>query len=241
MLETSECIEITNNGRTYTDCMEFSLLRFLQLCTYDLNQMITNNFSFYPNSIIYNNLLNNFINKYPIIYQDTAFYELSENGKLQRQSWANFVSDKNFLDYYRYDSAKLFTSVRNIIKFFNGFFRLALNINNHQESLDKISKIFSNDKKKISLKIKYIDKQKMYLRMKEIMRYISRPETEYILHIKNKELYEIITSKTFIDIKIDGFRYEWVLSEMYFSDPNLFENKFITGHSVIYNLDLNDI
>ena len=77
MLETSECIEITNNGRIYTDCMEFSLLRFLQLCTYDLDQIFTKKFSFYPDSIIHNELLSIFANKYPIIYQDTAFYELS--------------------------------------------------------------------------------------------------------------------------------------------------------------------
>ena len=235
MLETSECIEISNNKRIYTDCMEFSLLRFLQLCTYDSEQIITEKFSFYPDTIIYNDLLNNYVAKYPIIYPDAAFYDLSENGKKQRETWANFVSDKDFLDYYRNDSAKLFTSVQNIIKFFNGFFQIELDINNHQESLDKISKIFSNKKKYISLKIKYIDKHKMYMSIKEVMKYISRPETEYTKHIDNTELHEIINSKTFIDIKIDGFNYEWVLSEMYFSDIDLFSNKFITGHSVIYN------
>ena len=235
MLETSECIEISNNGRIYTDCMEFSLLRFLQLCTYDLEQINLDKFSFYPDSIIYNDLLSSYIKKYPIIYRDSCFYESSENGKKQRELWANFVSDKHFLDYYRNDSAELFTSVQNIIKFFNGFFQIDLDIINHQESLDKISKIFSNNKKNISLKINYIDKHKMYMSMKNVMRYISRPETEYIKQINSSELYEVITSKTFIDIKIDGYDYEWVLYEMYFSDPELFPNKFITGHSVINN------
>lgn len=238
MLETSECIEISNNGRTYTDCMEFSLLRFLQLCTYDTNQIISNKHSFYPTEIIQNEMISSFIREYPLIYPDSNFYDVSENGKKQREVWAKFVSDRDFLDYYRNDSAELFTSVENVIKFFNGFFQMNLDINKdkHQENLNKISKRFSNLNKNILLKIKSIDKQKNYLNMKQIIKYISRPESEYIKQIENSELYEIINSKTFINIEIDGHKYEWTLFEMYFSDYNLFENKFITGHSVIYNV-----
>ena len=235
MLETSECIEISNNGRNYTDCMEFSLLRFLQLCSYDLNQIIKNKISFYPNEIIKNNLIGIYTNEYPIIYPDSNFYNLSENGKKQRESWSKFVSDRDFLDYYRNDFAELFTSIENIIKFFNGFFEMNLDINNHQESFNIISKKFSNDKKDISLKIRYIDKHKLYLTIGEVIRYISRPETEYIKKINSSELYEIINSKTLIDVKIDGFDYEWILYEMYFTNKDLFSNKFITGHSVIHN------
>jgi hypothetical protein len=236
MLETSECIQISNSGRNYTDCMEFSLLRFLQLCTFDLKKITKDKFSFYPDKIIRNNLLNDFINNYPLIYPDSNFYEFSENGKKQRESWAKFVSDRDFLDYYRNDFAELFTSVKNIIKFFNGFFSMDLDLENHSESLNIIGKKFSNDKKDISLRIKYVDKKKMYLTIKKIMEYISRPETDYIKLIDSPELFEVITSTTYIDITIDGYQYQWILSEMYFSDQNLFENKFITGHSVIYNL-----
>jgi hypothetical protein len=235
MLETSECIEISNDGRNYTDCMEFSLLRFLQLCSYDLDQIIKNKFSFYPNEIVKNNLISIYTNEYPIIYPDSIFYNLSENGQKQRESWSKFVSDRDFLDYYRNDFAELFTSVENIIKFFNGFFEMNLDINNHDESLNLICKKFSNYKKNISLKIRYIDKHLMYLTIIEVMKYISRPETEYIEKINSYKLNEIIYSKTYIDINIDGYDYEWVLTEMYFYDKELFKNKLITGHSVIHN------
>jgi hypothetical protein len=39
MLETTECIPIRNNGRDYTDCMEFSLLRFLHMIFYSEYQI----------------------------------------------------------------------------------------------------------------------------------------------------------------------------------------------------------
>ena len=237
MLETSESIEIKNKDRIYTDCMEYSLLRFLQLCTYDSEQILKDKFSFYPDEIIYNDLINKYINNYPIIYPDADFYDLSENGKEQRNSWSEFISDRDFLDYYRNDYAELFTSVENIIKFFNGFFQMNLDTNedNHQKSLNLISEKFSNNKKKISIKITKIEKHKMYMEIRQIIKYLSRPDTEYKNKIDSDELYEVITSITHIDIKIDGFDYQWILEQIYLSEPTSFSNKFITGHSVIYS------
>jgi hypothetical protein len=41
-LETTECISINNNGKIYTDCMEFSLLRFLQIMMCDSGKVEKN-------------------------------------------------------------------------------------------------------------------------------------------------------------------------------------------------------
>ncbi len=237
MLITTECIPISNKGRNYTDCMEFSLLRFLQLCTYDNEELTKEKYSEYPTDINSNELLSNFINKYPKIYQTGKYYLDTKVGTEQRADWAQLVSDRDFLDYYRNDNAELFTSVTNIIKFFNGFFQMNLSTDEflHQDSLNLIAEKFSNDKKNISINISVIEPKIMYDKMSGILRYISRPETEYKQFINSEENFEFVMSKTYLDIVIDGFKYEWMLYEVYFTDPTLFKNKFITGHSVIYN------
>jgi len=65
VLETTECIPINNGSITYTDCMEFSLLRFLQLLLYDPRQIGKDGFSFYPNM---EGLIKTHIKKYGKIY-----------------------------------------------------------------------------------------------------------------------------------------------------------------------------
>ena len=236
MLETTECIMISNKNRFYTDCMEFSLLRFIQMLTYDSKQILTNKFSYYPEYIECNQDFIDFTNKYPIIYPDAEFYLKSVEGKEQRAKWSEFVSDRDFLDYYRNDGAELFTSVTNIIKFVNGFFSMELDILNQQDSLNLLAQKFSNKDKNISIKIREINITNKSETMENILKYISRSDTEYIKHVEYNELYSIILSITYLDITIDGFDYEWMLYEVYFDNPDLFENKFITGHSVIYNI-----
>jgi len=237
MLETDECIQISNKGRNYTDCMEFSLLRFLQLCAYNCDQIQTNKFSGY-NEYIKNESkseLTNFIKTNPIIYPEAEFYRLTDEGKKQRADWAEFVSDRDFLDYYRNDKAELFTSVTNIIKFFNGFFNMDFDILTPQESLNLLGTKFSNKNKNISIRVEEINSNTNFKTMDDILRSVSRPEVEYTKYIGNNKLYPIIISTTYLDLIIDGFAYEWALTELYFKDSELFENKFITGHSVIYN------
>ncbi len=132
-LRTTECIGIINNNREYTDCMEFSLLRCLQLFTYNPVKRQTDNddgiigesyISAYIDPIYENPLLHDFIEEYPIIYTNSQHYRHNcRLGVQQRTAWSKVVSDRtNLLDYYRNDHAELFTSIENIIKFFHLFF-----------------------------------------------------------------------------------------------------------------------
>jgi hypothetical protein len=137
MLETTECIEINNLGRIYTDCMEFSLLRFLQLIIYNSQELYDTGKSQYIHENFKLNLLdidnisniselNKFINIYPYIYSNAEYYLSNNIGISQRTEWSTLLSDKLFFDYYRNDGAELFTSIENIINFFNGFFSMKL-------------------------------------------------------------------------------------------------------------------
>eukprot|EP01038_Epipyxis_sp_PR26KG_P014126 gene14126-18954_t len=240
-LKTSECRFISNKSREYTDCMEFSLLRFLQLLGYDEGQMINDRQSSYSENIksicsnIDNDLLE-FINKYPFIYSETQPY-ISKDGIQQRSDWAEFVSDRKFLDYYRNDNAELFTSIENIFQFFNGFFQLDLLLeNNPQENFDKIASTFSNNNKNIIININKIESYSMNKCMLDILDMISRPDDEYIKFVDDDTLYEIKVSTSYIDMNIDKYDYKWILYEVYFNNNDNISNKFITGHSVIYNI-----
>lgn len=233
VLETTECIIIDNNGKIYTDCMEFSLLRFIHMLHYEPSDLSFFGYSNYKNIESCKDYLLDFIKKYPLIYPKANYY-LKEDGTIERNEWATFVSDKDFLDYYRNDKAELFTSVENIIKFFNGFYNMDLDIDNQQLSLNSIAEYFTTENKKISLKINNNSKNQILLYMSDFMCYISRPETEYCLD--DPTIYKVIDSKTSIYIKINDDEYLWMLSEMYISDSDTHKNKYITGHSVIHTL-----
>lgn len=237
MLKIPECIQIINNGRKYKDCMEFSLLRFLQLCTCDPKQITYYNFSSYPIEISSNPMLNDFIVRFPTIFPNSEFYSDTKSGFRKRYKWVELLSNKPFFDYYQNDKSELFTSVENIIHFFNGFFHMNLDIKNHQQSLNLIGEQFSNQNKIIILKINGIEKSILNLNMNEIIKLISRPQidSDYIKELNSKKIYQIISKTTFIDMYIDGYDYQWVLTQVYFSNPNLFNNSFITGHSIILN------
>ena len=266
MLTTTECIGIINGTKEYTDCMEFSLLRFLQLCLYDSKQVAQTgvsdwgDFFFKHRRFNINPHINSHINiessmfeeleqftvQYPQIYSSGTYYNINKEGKEQRSNWAKFVSDRDFLDYYRNDRAELFTSPENIFKFFNGFFNMELQIDldtqtnkQVQENFDAISKKFSNKNKHIAIKVKDVVCTKKYMIIEEILRYISRPvESEYLELQESGEEFDVIFKTTTLDMQIDNFNYNWMLYEVYFENHNpklIGANKFITGHSVIYN------
>ena len=241
MLETTECIEINNNGRTYTDCMEFSLLRFLQLLMYDKELLASYLQSSYFLKELHKSThieLLQFIDMYPNIYPHALYYLSNIEGIKQREDWTKLLSDKDFFDYYRNDGAELFTSVENILNFFNGFFGMSLNITPeyHQQSLDIIGEKFSSLTKSIRIK-----KSEPIIEVKQMnvecaMRYLSRPDFEYIKYIDDKTKHNVCFKITKLFIWIDNYSYCWNLTEVYFENSELFENKFLTGHSVIFNL-----
>ncbi len=72
-LETTECISINNKNRIYTDCMEFSLLRFIQLLGYCPKEIGKNNYSNY-NKKVNSGLVTEHINMYPKIYPNASYY-----------------------------------------------------------------------------------------------------------------------------------------------------------------------
>lgn len=231
-LETTECISINNNGKVYTDCMEFSLLRFIQLMHYNPKELVSTGYSNYENTIDCEDSLLNFMKKYPLIYSKADYY-LTDNslGVLQRGEWATLVSDNDFLDYYRNDKAELFTSVQNIIKFFNEFYNMNLDIGNHQESLNSIAKYFTTDNKKITIQLANVDITNLKMKMSNIWNYISRPEPNY--KYNDETIYDVNLSKSTINITINN-KYKWSLMEMYITNSNVYINNYITGHSVIY-------
>lgn len=232
MLETTECVQINNNGKIYTDCMEFSLLRFLHLILYIPEELKTIKKSKFNTNYDITKDLKDFINFHPFIFPDADYY--LSGGIIERDEWAKFLSDRDFFDYYRNDQCELFTNISNIMKFFIKFFNMELNINNYELAFNKIAKTFSTPDKKISIDINFSKTNEIKMNMDNILKYLSRPEDKYIIENYNK-LYKIKQIYSRINIFINEDKYEWNLNELYFADDKLFENKFITGHSVIYN------
>ena len=230
MLETTECIPINNNGKTYTDCMEFSLLRFVHMLMFNPDEILTYNYSSYLKNIEINQLFTDFIKKYPLIYPDAEYYLNNPFGIKERNEWASLVSNIDVFDYYRNDMAELFTSITNLIKFINKFFNKNYNINDYEESLKKISDDFSTANKKISLSIKNITTKENKMFMRDIIKYISRPEDKYQNYINNSFIIE--TTINYLELKINDYEYEWMLYELLLNNNNNL-NKYVTGHSVI--------
>lgn len=253
MLETTECVQINNNERIYTDCMEFSLLRFLQLIMYDsiqIKDIGKSKYNFKPhnmneldNLLITNFIeLKSFIDTYPDIYQKAQYYLSDIIGLEQREEWSKLVSDREFFDYYRNDGAELFTSISNIINFFNGFF--SLNLKNEESlyefNLNIIAFKFSTPNKKISIVKSEPNISIRMMNLKNILLYLSRPDSNYIIYLDKNTEYKVVFKTTYLDLVIDKHNYKWKLFEVYLDDTNQVDfnliNKFITGHSVIYNM-----
>jgi hypothetical protein len=240
MLETTECIPINNRGRKYTDCMEFSLLRFLHLLFFDEKEIKANKHGtwYYNNINIHNDILE-FINCYPFIYKMGNYYDRTEEGKKEREEWSKLVSDRDFFEYYRNDSAELFTNVKNILLMFKNFFKLDLKIkeSEYKNDLNKIAETFSRKDKIIKLEIKSQDYNVIDTTMDIISKYLSKTDKEYTSRINSDEIYKMIIKKTIIDISINNNKYEWHLMEYVLdSIHEEINNKFITGHSVIYKI-----
>lgn len=227
MLETSECIFINSNGRKFTDCMEFSLLRFAQMLLFDkIDDKYSNYKKDFKNQYFTSHIQNN-----KKIYHEIDYY-LNSN---ERNEWALCVSDKDFFDYYRNDKAELFTSVKNILIFLEKYFEIKVNFENPQETFNNISKYFSNENKNISISINDIKEINTIEKMKYIINYVSRPDCDYDDYYD--ETFDVINKETLIDIYINDYQYQWYLYEKYIdtNDENKIypKNKFITGHSVI--------
>lgn len=231
-LETTECISIVNKGRAYTDCMEFSLLRFLQLLAHCPEQIKKSCCSDYLGPVN-SGPVGEFIKAHGQIFQSGDYYlDGKSPGVTERADWAEFVSGHDFLHYYRNDSAELFTSVSNIIRFFNGFYNLNLSLaeSDYGSSLDAIGEYFTTDQVRVSMDITGQVVNVHKLSMREICRMISRPDDEYT---PNNSIYTVCICNTTIELEINESNYIWTLYEVYFKDPVPFTNKYITGHSVI--------
>ncbi len=236
MLETTEYIPIKNNGRDYTDCMEFSLLRFLHMIFYSKEQINQNNYSGWvinpENELIkINPDLGEWIGRFPKIYPKASYY-LNPDGRKEREKWAKFVSDRAYFDYYRCDSAELFTNIRNIIILCKELLGMDLNIDDSDfDNLNKLSNILSEyTGKTIKMIIGFEEDALMKEKISNIKRLFSKPQPD----IDNLDdiYYEIINKSTILFLTIDEKKYNWNLTEVYFKD-NIVSNKFITGHSVI--------
>lgn len=260
LLETTECISIINNGRKYTDCMEFSLLRFLHILCYNMNELTDADSCQFglENPISQSSIdeeLKGFITKHPKICPQAEYYLDNEEGIQERENWAIFVSDRPFFEYYRNDSAELFTNLHNIFQFYKHFFQLPLetllsrDLNDRanreiiHKNLKLMSSAFSTNGKKIDIKIASYYEHVYTSPLKKVAAYVSRPDEEY----KNSPYYSSPESliykhcNTVINISINAeLCYEWNLTEVYFSQPNIFVNPLITGHSVIYMKEKED-
>jgi predicted amino acid-binding ACT domain protein len=180
-----------------------------------------------------------FIDNNPFIYNEGYNYDEDEEGKKEREEWSILVSDRDFFEYYRNDSAELFTNVKNILLMFKNFFNMDMEIreSEYNNDLQKISETFSNNEKKISLNIKSRDYNVTDTTMKVINKYLSKEDEQYKSKINSDDIYKMIIKKTIIDISINNSKYEWHLMEYVLdSSHEDIKNKFITGHSVIYKI-----
>lgn len=231
-LETTECISIKNKGRAYTDCMEFSLLRFLHLLGH-CPRIIEETGSCEYSKKVNTGPIGEFISSHGLIWPSGEYYLDSKSpGVTERANWAEFVSDRDFLHYYRNDGAELFTSVENIIRFFNGFYSMDLDIDKsaHMSSLKTICEKFSNDQVSVQIQNIQVNKSQRQLSMKEICRMISRPDDQYS---PDNSIHKVQISNTLIKFTVGNTEYIWRLYEVFLINPGKFSNKYITGHSVI--------
>jgi hypothetical protein len=188
--------------------------------------------------------LKNYINKYPNIYKNTKHY-ISDEGIDERGEWCELLSDHdNLFEYYRTDKAELFTNIKNILIFYKYFFGLNLNIeleNDDQTNLNIIANYFSQIlNKSIELEIIAIDKKNQQMTIDDMFMYLSKDDADFNnqknldKQNRKKNKYNVVNSTTQIVIVVNDDEYIWTLYEMYINDEKVnFNNKFITGHSVI--------
>ncbi len=238
MLETTECISISNNERSYTDCMEFSLLRFVHMIYYinpesDTSTSTSTNTSTYNQNITLNINpdLSEFIQRFPIIHSKGNYY-LNGDGVIERNAWAQFVSDRPYFDYYRTDGAELFTSIRNVIIFCKEMLGMDLDLTDDEsDNLASISRNLVNSGANINMSINDETTTTTSMHINKIKMFLSKTQTDITTLKPN--FYDVVITQSVLNLTVNNNQYKWNLYEVYFKDSKLVENKFITGHSVI--------
>ncbi len=237
MLETTECIPIKTNDREFTDCMEFSLLRFLHFIFYSTSEIEHHGFSKY--AILPDNPLiqihpdlSAWIEKHPLIYKSSSYYHQKE-GIQERNDWAHFISDRPYFDYYRTDSSELFTNLHNIIIFCKELLGMNLKLQDDaNENIQLIAKYIQDyTKKNIQLYIDYEENRTTNMSIEKIKSLISKPQAD--IQLLNQPTYSVISKNISLYFSINSHIYDWNLHEVYFTNQNIVSNHFITGHSVI--------
>ena len=243
-LETTECIEVDNFGKHYTDCMEFSLLRFIQMIfssEKEINEELSSKYHIDLNHdlIEVHPDLQSYIERFPKIYKDGKYY-LEGEGAKEREEWAKFVSNRTYFQYYRPDAAELFTNLYNIIMICKELLGMKLDLKDSEpDNIRIISKIIS-EYKGCKFKINIEDEviTTTYLPPKKILLFVSKTQPDF--ETLDKPKYSVITKQTVLHIMIENtiqkesyYEYNWNLYEVYFKDEGIVSNKFITGHSVI--------
>jgi hypothetical protein len=234
-LDTTECIPITNKNKTYTDCMEFSLLRFLHFIFSDPEEINKNNKTKWNiGEMKISDDFVNYINNHQYIYPRGSYYTKDTEGQLEREKWTKFTSERKNIEYYRDDNAELFTCLKNIFSFMENIFNIKLN-KNDSENINTLNNFFQKNMKKIEISLWDDSEKKELLGKNEILMMLSKEKTEYENKLDQKEKYEVIFKKTMIDIKVNEFYYEWHLDEVFLSSKySEITNKYVSGHSVIY-------
>lgn len=105
----------------YTDCHEASLMRFVQMCFFDIND---------PKKIdlkllrehVKDSQLPEFFAKYPEILDEDDFHETTR-GKQMRIDWTLFISDRTLFEYKIYGRYELAGTMYNLLAFFITFFK----------------------------------------------------------------------------------------------------------------------
>ncbi len=243
-LETTECIEIDNYGKHYTDCMEFSLLRFIHMIFSSEKEINEEGLSNYYIDLNHDLIkvqadLKSYIERFPKIYKDGKYY-LEGEGAKEREEWAKFVSNRTYFQYYRPDGAELFTNLYNIIVLCKELLGMKLDLKDSEpDNIRIISRIIS-EYKGCKFKINIEDEviTTTYLPPKKILLFVSKTQPDF--ETLDKPKYSVITKQSVLHIMIENtiqketyYEYDWNLYEVYFKDEGIVSNKFITGHSVI--------
>jgi len=237
MLETTECIPIKTRDREFTDCMEFSLLRFLHFIFYSTSEIKNHGFSKYnifpDNPLIQIHPdLSIWIKEHPVIYKSSSYYHQIE-GIQERNDWAHFISDRPYFNYYRTDTAELFTNLHNIIIFCKELLGMNLDLKEDvNENIRFIEKYIKNySKKDIKLYIDEEENSTTNMSIGKIKSLISKPQLD--IQLLDQPTYKVNSKHTILYFSVNSHTYEWNLYEVYFTNKNIVSNHFITGHSVI--------
>jgi hypothetical protein len=226
-LDTTECISIVCNNQSYTDCMEFSLLRFAHLLMADPIEIKLYDKSKWMISNEQNpsDEMKQFMEKYPFIYNDAKYYLNTNEAKEMRNEWSYLVSGKEYFEYYRDDQMELFTNIHNIKQFLTHVLGYP--------NPDKIFESLQSDIKTTHSKEDYTISEAIKWMSKDVSKY-----NEY-----NKKKYYIVhdnCDRIKFKIKYDdnmSEEYLWQLRQIYFDSKYQIYNPFITGHSVIRPLN----